>query len=48
MAFPRIHVKAPGCLSDCRFVASLLQNSTCGKRTHEQGVMWRGGGFWGG
>ena len=35
MAFPRVRIEAPGCLSECWFVASLLQNLTCGKRTHE-------------
>ena len=35
MSFPRVRIEAPGFLSECRSVASLLQNSTRGKRTHE-------------
>jgi len=35
MSFPRVHIEAPGFLSECWSVASLLQNSTRGKRTHE-------------
>ena len=36
MSFPRVCIEAPGFLSECRSVASLLQNSTHGKRTHEK------------